>query len=188
MTTHQEWPERAIRIAEELEFRVMTERDSSLWCSLCNADCGADGRGHARHCVLFNDADAEGLTKGEGVPARQMPFGLAPSDDELRTMHEASKHDIIPVGSTIRVLIGEVLYHRANAAAAWKEATAIADDAAIKAAALEKGRLASARLQITEEGRAIERAKADVHATEAASATAIARAIYARAQQNGVTA
>ena len=69
MIAQQEWPERAIRIAEELEHRVMTERDGSLWCGLCNTDCGADGRGHANSCVLFNDADAEGLTSGEGLRA-----------------------------------------------------------------------------------------------------------------------
>jgi hypothetical protein len=59
LTSGEQWPERAIRIAEALEHEVMTERDESLWCRLCNTDCGADGRGHARTCVLFNEVDRQ---------------------------------------------------------------------------------------------------------------------------------
>jgi hypothetical protein len=50
-----EWPERAIRIAEALEHEVMSERGGTLWCRLCSTDTGEDGQGHAGHCVLCND-------------------------------------------------------------------------------------------------------------------------------------
>ena len=55
-----EWPTRAIRIAEALEAEVMSERDGSLWCRLCKTDTGADGQDHAQSCVLFNDQRSAG--------------------------------------------------------------------------------------------------------------------------------
>lgn len=45
-----------VRLAEALEHEVVSMRDESLWCRLCDQDVGADGQDHAAHCVLFNGA------------------------------------------------------------------------------------------------------------------------------------